>query len=939
MFQRTTLLASALALTGTLSLVSVTQAASEPVLIPAIEQPAEQLLRQVVGQIQDDPGSIKKYLLDAGRSQDYVNRLGAGDLEFLLAKVDESADAIARVAHELLKQQPDKLVSVHHELIGLISLDQLNAIEAMIGELVVDGHILIQAGSIAYPAGSSLTTKLMIGGGLAVGAAAAGGGGGGGDGGGPPPPPPFSPPSFPVTAAYSGDYSHAMIGTEQAHDRGYDGAGVTVAIIDTGFMTNHVELDGQFSAFFNVYTGGTTPGEVVDLDGHGTHVAGTLAAKLDGTDVTGVAKGATLIGIRTGDAIDGSLNTTDAQLAAGIDYAVALGAAFVNNSWGISTAVTSISANDFATVLPLELQAYRDAAVADTVMVFANGNAAPNLVQPNIQPGLPYLFPELEQHWVAVGAVGSDGELADYSQPCGVAADWCLVAPGGDSGQLIKSSFNDGGYALGAGTSMATPMVTGALAVLKQRFPTLTNDLVVDRLFLTANKTSIYANSAIYGQGLLDLDKATNPVGPLSVVNPLATGGSDSGSGFDSGTDSGTQSLLLSDLNLSLPAAFGNSFSQQFYGTLLATADIQGAGFFIDLGSLDRSNNRFDLQRSLNQYHQSFQHPGAGSNQTLALSSRSSLLLALDNTDRQQPSIDTVLYRYRSADNTWQLGLTGQAQQLLGLPLAEGLAESYSSHAFQLPYLSDEQPVWAAGLSRSYGALNWNLMALVPYRSGASESEGDDVFGAQSSADRAVGMQSQLAVLSLTAQASDQLELGLQLGAGREQQGVLGAEFEGALAISDNSGFSYAGLNGMYRLSDSTRISAAAYLGRSRPSTLSGSLISQVSVLTSSSFAIGADHQIDKSQQLGLVMSQPLRVERGQMTLALSTGYEGNQFNRESRQLSLAAPARQLDYELFYRLMASAASEIKASLIYQSNPGHQQVAANGVMLLSVKQRF
>ena len=65
------------------------------------------------------------------------------------------------------------------------------------------------------------------------------------------------------------------------------------------------------------------------------------------------------------------------------------------------------------------------------------------------------------------------------------------------------------------GTSFAAPLVSGSLALLKQMFPTVGNHELVNRLLTTANKEGIYSDSSIYGQGLLDLDRATRPLAQL----------------------------------------------------------------------------------------------------------------------------------------------------------------------------------------------------------------------------------------------------------------------------------------------------------------------------------------------------------------------------------------------------------------------------------------
>ena len=154
---------------------------------------------------------------------------------------------------------------------------------------------------------------------------------------------------------------------------------------------------------------------------------------------------------------------------------------------------------------------------------------------PELLPGLPYLFPELQDHMLAVVAVDSSGEISFFSNRCGVAADFCLAAPGGgdanndgefDGNEIIwgpspppPDAEPDRDYYAGTlGTSFAAPLVSGSLALLKQMFPTVGNHELVNRLLTTANKEGIYSDSSIYGQGLLDLDRATRPVGATTVA-------------------------------------------------------------------------------------------------------------------------------------------------------------------------------------------------------------------------------------------------------------------------------------------------------------------------------------------------------------------------------------------------------------------------------------
>ena len=151
---------------------------------------------------------------------------------------------------------------------------------------------------------------------------------------------------------------------------------------------------------------------------------------------------------------------------------------------------------------------------------------------------------------ISVVAVDENKKITDYSNRCGVGSMYCLSAPGGSKTALMGSTSIGEGYALAAGTSQAAPVVTGAVAVLMGAFPFLKPQQVVQILFDTATPINpesseietynimawkeehggvdptpeteipdVYSEfttdkyNAIYGHGLVNLEKATDPIG------------------------------------------------------------------------------------------------------------------------------------------------------------------------------------------------------------------------------------------------------------------------------------------------------------------------------------------------------------------------------------------------------------------------------------------
>ncbi len=115
---------------------------------------------------------------------------------------------------------------------------------------------------------------------------------------------------------------------------------------------------------------------------------------------------------------------------------------------------------------------------------------------------------------IVVVATDSQKVIADYSNYCGVAAEWCIAAPGGIDNDSIErpiySAYPVGDYKALQGTSMAAPHVAGAVAVLIEAFPTYTPGQITNILFETAEDIGEAGTDRIYGRGFLRLDRALN---------------------------------------------------------------------------------------------------------------------------------------------------------------------------------------------------------------------------------------------------------------------------------------------------------------------------------------------------------------------------------------------------------------------------------------------
>ncbi|MEY2473037.1 MAG: hypothetical protein QOK28_2366 [Actinomycetota bacterium] len=319
------------------------------------------------------------------------------------------------------------------------------------------------------------------------------------------------------------------------------GEGVKIGIVDSGVNRNHEDLVGKVvaSATCTDHSGKpencqTGPGEGNDINGHGTHVAGIAAAVTgNGTGIAGVAPGAKLIVARAFEPDpNGGEPTADLNdVKAGIEWVVSQGAQIVNLSVGVETSGVCLlcgsgSSNPLGPVV-------EDAWQKGALPIIASGNNNSQLFG-----GSSGGYSKLDA--IVVGATAPDGTVEAYSTAIGN-AKWGIVAPGGDevaptdprctdssrtdcpmvlstyAGNTCTPANAPSCYAYLSGTSMSTPHVSGAAALLFAHG--LSRQQVVDTLLATADPIDCGANCA----GRLNVARA------LDAVPNDSTGGTNNG--------------------------------------------------------------------------------------------------------------------------------------------------------------------------------------------------------------------------------------------------------------------------------------------------------------------------------------------------------------------------------------------------------------------------
>lgn len=256
------------------------------------------------------------------------------------------------------------------------------------------------------------------------------------------------------------------------------GLGVLVAIIDTGVDSTVPQLAGQVLPGTDVVNGDSNADR--DCDGHGTFVAGIVAAtRNDTTGFVGVAPGAVILPVRQANSTeDGTAGT----MAAAVREAVDADAMVIN---------ISASATQSAPVL------------ADAILYAEENDVVVIASVSNIAEGSdPVSYPAAYPTVLAVGSMSESGERSDFS---GTATDVDLVAPGEEVVSVVAGTE---GHAAVSGTSFATPFVSGVAALVRSRHPELTAEQVRYRLTITADHPGVDRPDDEVGWGVVNPHRA-----------------------------------------------------------------------------------------------------------------------------------------------------------------------------------------------------------------------------------------------------------------------------------------------------------------------------------------------------------------------------------------------------------------------------------------------
>jgi len=711
---------------------------------------------------------------------------------------------------------------------------------------------------------------------------------------------------YEATDEYSSQNGLEMIKASSAYARGATGQGVLIGIMDSGVDTSHQELNGSNKFTTDSYLTYQSRSPSTEEKRHGTHVSAIAAGERDGSGMHGVAFNASLffISIELSDppedydpvTIDSTVDFTaiDDAWSSLESYFTEKGVTAVNGSFGYQGNINDYNEVDLRYAFPKTIAVLAQEGTEDsskTIFVWSAGNAGAyadegvDYSSPEVFAGMAYLLPELQGHSVAVVALDVEGTIANYSSRCGVAKDYCIAAPGSSIYSAYTQDNIVTGYARWNGTSMAAPHVSGGIALLKDFFDgQLGNTEILSRLFLTADKSGIYANSEIYGQGLMDLDAATMPIGQTSIA-----------------TINSLTSLVFptSLTSVGFVSGFvGDGLSKSLNKNFIILDEL-GAPFYRNL-----QTTSINTLPSLKSLSYRYTNPSLRVHQVnRELTDNTFLTLGLNQLNygeyESAPSLwakekEKVNYfsfkKYFSNESFYFLGQGVNPSLFLGFSQERKLLNQFfGSEENASPFLnfSKEGSFFGAGKSIS----NRSSISGVFF-----SGKHPDLIYFPNHNKKSSGLVFEYQALL------DKQEVSFQSGVLSESSAMLGSSFRGAYGRLDDTLTYFSGLNSSFIFSN-FRLMGSYFYGMSKPDLEQKGMVKDISRLTSSSFNLSLYKAglLTEADSFGFSISQPLKLESGEINFSLPyrrTVKKEILFNDFSA--SMGASGRQVDMEFIY---------------------------------------
>ncbi len=684
----------------------------------------------------------------------------------------------------------------------------------------------------------------------------------------------------------------------EAYALGYTGAGVTIGIVDFNFNFSsreirfHAASAGPDPNVIALYTAQT--GETTELDPHGTAVAVTAAGIKNGTDVHGLAFDAQVLAVDYFSGVNERQFVQNGTLYHVSDpwtYITSRGVRVINVSLGYDEGDFYNIPSNVTEVYDTETPAR--AAINGALLVASAGNSSPfgepdpslsnfdirDILQAagtlNSGPGA----------FIIAGAVNSSNQIANFSDRAGSLRNHYMVAPSVNLVLPWTPCSNGQSLCFGlSGTSFSAPLISGAAAIIFQRWPHLTARQVMQILFDSATDLGAPGIDGTYGHGLLNIFAALQPNG---ITTFSATNGGTpvvSGTAVALGPAFGDAQAFRSALSsVTMFDRFGRDYGIDFsggvhpwrgpdlYGTILQALGWRGTGFRLGSATAFTFHMRDDPLDGIAR----FGAPGGPerdySHQAIFRFAGSDAQSGMNWTAGSGISLHDAL------------APSGESDPFAGISITQGFASgagtapgAFATASFKL----DEATSLSFGFSHS-------LNLASPYRSRIAFRDA-----------------SQNAALRLDHDAG-LVQLGFELGASVEQGGLLGSMAAGGLTMADRASTAWTTLSAQIALAPRWSLKGAFTTTATAATTPATSLIASIGPVYATGFSLGLAREslFGDGDALTFRVNQPLRAEQASLVLLSGMGRDPatGAMAMGRKETSLLPSGREIDFETGYR--------------------------------------
>jgi len=761
---------------------------------------------------------------------------------------------------------------------------------------------------------------------------------------------PTSTPSEFRTAEYNVDWSLSAIKADEAYAKGFTGDGAIIGFVDYNFQLNNNEIDWhaasvgkgqQWADMYEAYLGHTPTDSQ-----HGHQVASIAAAKKNDFATHGVAFDAEVLAV---DFFSGVNLTT--QIEGAITYSVSDPYSYLyNNGARVFSKSFGYDEEDFIANPPatngnthyVNVNASRFIELGGLVVAAAGNGSDDEPMVSNLET----LQDSVNSNWyggdgflIIAGSVDENLQISDFSDRAGSAgpprpielgggtysvdpSQYYMVAPGEQVGVHVPAYASQVG--IGDGTSYAAPHISGAAALLFAQWPHLTAVQVANILFDSATDLGAPGVDAVYGHGLLNLDAATEPLGAAYVATgTTSTGASPAdsiivmGSAFGDASPQNLSNIMILD-----------SYNRDFYVDM--SSHVINAPHGINFGGL------LDLQSQFRETNMRF-------------SARINANLRLDHGGMLETTLSAmpqfVQDSYRPNLSAWHFN--GSVNEDLSWSIGQGRQLNSAINMLE-ENDRDDVTLFVTGYKQHFqgSAGNFYMATSLKTNGDTALSFGLMVGDNQGSerSDLRV-FEDDLPSYGLETRFTKYTSKGhfsLGLSALLEKETVLGSRSYAGFKLANQAITGTLSLRGTRYLGDTWSLSSDVSAGLTDVSAPDNSLYQNFNRFTSSQWSLSLmkDGFLGKNDQVGLRVSQPLRVENAQVDVTRAMQFDSKSmvplFTVDT--VNLNPSGREVAVDVGYRLTKQS-WKLEANLVHRASAGHIRGLNDNAALLRLSKTF